>query len=94
VPLFQLKNGTNLYHELLKTILHKNVASMKKNMGNVDRLIRLAIVVFISILSFTKFIEGTLSIVLLAISAIFLLTSFISFCPLYTLFGVNTCKKK
>ncbi len=62
-------------------------------MGNLDRMIRLAIVVLISILSFKEVITGTLSIVLLAVSAIFLLTSLVSFCPLYTLFGINTCKK-
>jgi hypothetical protein len=31
---------------------------------------------------------------LLVLGGVFLATSFISFCPLYTLFGVNTCKIK
>jgi hypothetical protein len=66
---------------------------MKKNMGNTDRFIRLAIVVLISVLSFTKVIGGTLSLILLAVSGIFLLTSLVGFCPLYTLLRINTCKK-
>jgi hypothetical protein len=46
------------------------------------------------VLYFTKVIPGTLGIVLLALAGIFVLTSLISFCPLYAPFGINTCKKK
>jgi hypothetical protein len=38
-------------------------------------------------------VEGTVANVLLVLGAVFLLTSIISFCPLYTLFGISTCKK-
>lgn len=65
---------------------------MKKNMGTADRAIRALIAIVIAILYFTNAITGMLAIVLMVISAVFLLTSFISFCPLYTLFGMRTNK--
>lgn len=64
---------------------------MKKNMGNADRIIRLLIAVVIGILYFTNIISGTLGIVLLVLAGVFVLTSLVSFCPLYTLVGLNTC---
>lgn len=67
---------------------------MKKNMGNADRIVRLLIAVIVVILYTQGIIEGTLAYVLLALSAIFVLTSLVSFCPLYTLVGLNTCKMK
>jgi hypothetical protein len=66
---------------------------MKKNMGPTDKLIRSIIGIIIAILYYAGIITGTLAIVLLAFAIIFLLTSFISFCPLYTLLGINTNKK-
>lgn len=66
---------------------------MKKNMGNADRIIRLILAAVIAILFFTHTISGTLGIVLLAFAGIFVLTSLISFCPLYPIFGINTCPK-
>ncbi|PZX94728.1 DUF2892 domain-containing protein [Flavobacterium aquariorum] len=67
---------------------------MKKNMGATDKLIRSIIGIIIAILYYSGIITGTLAIVLLAFAIIFLLTSFISFCPLYTLLGINTNKKQ
>ncbi|MEZ4874145.1 MAG: DUF2892 domain-containing protein [Flavobacteriaceae bacterium] len=67
---------------------------MKKNMGNGDRFIRIIIAVIIAILYFTGTIPGTLGLVLLILAGIFVLTSLISFCPLYAPFGINTCKVK
>jgi len=67
---------------------------MKKNMGNTDRIIRLIIAAGIAILYFTGIITGTIAIVLLVFVGVFLLTSLVSFCPLYTLFGMNTCPRK
>lgn len=67
---------------------------MKKNMGGVDRTIRIIVALALVALYYFKVIEGTLAYVLLALSGIFLLTSFINFCPLYTLLGINTCKVK
>jgi hypothetical protein len=67
---------------------------MKKNMGATDKLIRLIIAAIIAILFFTNVITGTLGIVLLVAAGIFLLTSLISFCPMYALLGCNTCHTK
>ncbi|HAN19254.1 MAG: hypothetical protein A2X13_01135 [Bacteroidetes bacterium GWC2_33_15] len=67
---------------------------MKKNMGKVDKTIRIIVALVIAILFFTKIITGTLGIILLVVAGVFLVTSFISFCPLYTLVGCNTCKVK
>lgn len=66
---------------------------MKKNMGSTDKIIRIAIAILIAILYFTNTISGTLALVLGAFAVIFILTSFISFCPLYAPFGISTRKK-
>lgn len=67
---------------------------MKKNMSGLDRIIRLIAAIVIGTLFYTGTIQGTLGYVLIGLSGIFILTSFISFCPLYMLFGLNTCKVK
>jgi hypothetical protein len=67
---------------------------MKKNMGTVDKVIRIMVAVVVVILYFTKVISGTLGIILLALSAIFVVTSFLSFCPIYLPFGLSTRKKE
>jgi hypothetical protein len=67
---------------------------MKKNMGNADRAIRVVIAILIAVLYFTNVISGTLALVLIFLAAVFVLTSLISFCPLYSLIGVNTCPVK
>jgi len=66
---------------------------MKKNMGTVDKTLRILVAAIIVLLYFTKVIEGMLAIVLLVFAAVFVVTSFISFCPLYPLIGLNTRKK-
>jgi hypothetical protein len=65
---------------------------MKKNMGTFDRIVRIAIALIIVVLFLTGQINGALSIILLALAAIFLLTSLVNFCPLYSLIGIKTCK--
>jgi fatty acid desaturase len=65
---------------------------MKKNMGNADRIVRLLLAAVMVVLYFTNTITGTWGIVLLVLAGVFVLTSLISFCPLYTLIGLNTCK--
>jgi len=67
---------------------------MKKNMGTADRVIRFIIAAIIATLYFTNVITGTLGIVLLVLAGIFVLTSLISFCPLYAPFGIKTCPMK
>ena len=65
---------------------------MKKNMGGADRMIRFLLALAVGLLYYFNVIEGTLAYVLLAVAAIFLLTSFVSICPLYSLLGIRTCK--
>jgi hypothetical protein len=62
-------------------------------MGSTDKIIRIAIAIIIAILYFTNTISGTVALVLGAFAVIFLLTSLISFCPLYSPFGISTRKK-
>jgi hypothetical protein len=64
---------------------------MKKNMGTADRIIRVIIAAVVVTLFFTNVITGTLGIILLVLAGVFVVTSFVSFCPLYTIFGMNTC---
>lgn len=67
---------------------------MRTNMGTTDRIIRLLIAVAIGILYFTNVISGILAIVLGILAGVFVLTSFIGFCPLYLPLGINTCRNK
>lgn len=67
---------------------------MKKNMGNTDRLIRSILAAVFAVLYFTNTVTGTFGIILLVLGGVFVLTSLISFCPLYTLVGLNTCPAK
>lgn len=65
---------------------------MKKNMGTTDRIIRLLAAAVIAVLYLSGTLTGTLAIILLIVAGIFVLTSFVSFCPLYAPFGIKTCK--
>lgn len=67
---------------------------MKPNMGGTDRIIRLIVAAIAIALYFTGTLTGTLGIIALVVAAIFTLTSVISFCPLYAVFGLNTCPVK
>jgi hypothetical protein len=66
---------------------------MKKNMGAIDRVLRLLIAVGFVVLYLTDVVTGTWGIVMLIVALIFVVTSFISFCPLYLPFGISTCRK-
>ena len=67
---------------------------MKKNVGTIDKVIRILIAVVIAVLFFMHVIAGILGVILLALAAIFVLTSLISFCPIYWPFGISSAKKK
>jgi hypothetical protein len=67
---------------------------MKKNMGSADKIIRILIAAVVAVLFFTNVISGTLGIVLLVLAIVFVLTSLVSFCPLYMLVGMSTCRQK
>lgn len=64
-----------------------------KNMGTLDRIIRLVIAALIAVLYFTGTLSGAAAIILGIIAVIFVVTSIISFCPLYLPFGISTRKK-
>jgi hypothetical protein len=64
---------------------------MTKNMGTTDKIIRLVLAAVVAALYFTGTISGTLALVLGVFAIIFALTSLISFCPLYSIVGINTC---
>lgn len=67
---------------------------MKPNMGGTDRIIRFIAAAIAVVLYSTGTLTGTLGIIALVVAAIFTLTSVISFCPLYSIFGLNTCPVK
>lgn len=63
-------------------------------MSNLDRTIRIIIAALFAYLYFSGTVAGTLGIVLVVLGAVFVLTSLVSFCPLYTIFGISTCPTK
>ncbi|MFN4974252.1 MAG: DUF2892 domain-containing protein [Bacteroidota bacterium] len=67
---------------------------MRKNMGSTDKIIRIFLAAVLAAIFFSKTIIGTWGYVALAVAAVFLLTSLVSFCPLYTVLGMNTCERK
>ena len=67
---------------------------MKKNLGNTDRIIRLLLAGIFALLWFQNIVTGTWAIVLLVLAAVFVVTSLVSFCPLYALFGISSCPTK
>ena len=67
---------------------------MKKNMGTVDRIVRILLAAVVAIFYFNNTITGTLGIVLMVLAGVFVLTSIVSFCPLYSIVGLNTCSTK
>jgi hypothetical protein len=67
---------------------------MKKNVGTIDKVIRILLAVVIAILYFTHIISGTLAIILLILAGIFILTSLVSICPIWMALGIKTTKKE
>ena len=71
----------------------KKQITMEKNMGSIDRVIRILAAVVIAGLYLTNQLSGATAIILLITSAVLALTSFISFCPLYLFLGISSRKK-
>jgi len=67
---------------------------MKKNMGALDRIIRLILAVAGAVIIYSRMVEGTLAIIVGVIAVIFVLTAASGFCPLYVPFKISTLKKK
>lgn len=66
---------------------------MKKNVGSIDKVVRMIIAVVIVTLSYFEIINGTLSIILLVFALILVVTSFMNFCPVFALLGKSSAKK-
>jgi hypothetical protein len=65
-----------------------------KNLGKVDRIIRLVVAIGLIILYATNILTGIWGIVAMIAAGIFIITSLVSFCPLYAIFGINSCPVK
>jgi hypothetical protein len=65
---------------------------MKKNMGSVDKAVRIVAALAVLVLILAGQITGSAAIILGILAVVFVATSLISFCPLYTLFNIKTCK--
>jgi Na+(H+)/acetate symporter ActP len=66
---------------------------MKKNMSAIDRILRSIIAIVVAVLYFSGQISGLAAIILGILAVVFLLTSFVSFCPLYKVLKISTAKK-
>lgn len=67
---------------------------MPKNMGTIDRIVRLALAAVVAVLYFTGAISGALAIILGLLAVVFVATSLLGFCPLYLPFKFSTNKTK
>lgn len=67
---------------------------MKKNIGSMDRMIRILVAGLIAVLYFTGQITGVAAIILGVLALVFLLTSFLNFCPIWWALGISTDKKE
>ncbi len=68
--------------------------NMKKNMGTIDRIIRTLLAILIIVLYFTGQITGTAAIILGIVAIVFLVTSFLGFCPAYLPLKITTKKSE
>ena len=73
-------------------VTHTLIA-MKVNMGKWDKIIRIVTAIILGSLYFFGIVTGTLGAFLLVLAIVLMLTSLFGYCPLYTLVGLNTCKK-
>ncbi|MGB4415204.1 MAG: DUF2892 domain-containing protein [Paludibacter sp.] len=67
---------------------------MKANIGSTDKLTRLGLAIVLIVLFYLETLTGILGIIALVVALILTITSLINFCPLYSLFKINTAKKK
>jgi len=65
----------------------------KQNMGTLDRTIRLLLAAVVAVLYLTGNLTGLAAIILGILAVIFVITSFIGFCPLYLPIGLSTRKE-
>ena len=65
---------------------------MKRNLSNLDRIIRVLVAAVFAYLYFSGVVTGTFGILLVALGGVFLLTAVVAFCPLYVPFKFSTFK--
>jgi len=65
---------------------------MKRNLSNTDRIVRVVIAALFAYLYFAGIVTSGLGIVLVVLGAVFVLTSVVSFCPIYAMFKLSTFK--
>ena len=90
--LFVLELPANWYI-LSGGFLTKEASKMNRNMGTVDRVIRILVAIMIGVLYFTNQISGVAAIILGIIAVAFVLTGFGGLCPGYLPLGLSTKKK-
>ena len=67
---------------------------MKKNVGNIDRIVRILLALVFGYLYFTGAVTGLVGTVLLVLGGIFVLTALLGTCPIYSALGMSTCPVK
>ena len=67
---------------------------MKKNLGSADRVIRLLLAAVLGFLFYNQTVTGTMGVIFLIVAIVLVVTSFVSFCPLYAVLGIKTSKNK
>jgi hypothetical protein len=67
---------------------------MKKNIGKMDRIFRLAIAVCLAILAYAQIIPANLTLTVYIVAAVIALTGIVRVCLLYKPFGISTCREK
>lgn len=67
---------------------------MKKNMGKTDTRMRVIAAFIVLMLFFFELISGTLAIILVSVAVVLLITSLLSYCPLYAILGLSTKRNR
>jgi hypothetical protein len=67
---------------------------MKKNVGSIDKIVRIIIAVVAILLITTCTVTGTLAIIVGIVGGAMLLTALFGYCGLYSLIGFNSCTTK
>ena len=65
---------------------------MKRNLSNIDRIVRVVLAALFAYLYFGGVMTGTFGVILVVLGAVFLLTAFVSFCPIYAALKLSTFK--
>jgi hypothetical protein len=73
-------------------VLFLQTKNMKKNIGTLDRIIRILVAAILAGLYFANVVTGTWGVILAVVAVVLLITALIHFCGLYTLLGITTRK--